>query len=407
LDQPDEPVQQGTGTGFVIDAQEGLILTNNHVVEGASRIDVTPYGAERLETYEAELVGRDALTDSALVRLKKRPSHPLEQIRFGNSNEMQPGDWVMAIGNPFGLDHTVTVGVISARGRPFGGLPQRNLDMLQTDAAINPGNSGGPLLNIRGEVVGMNTSIISDERQGNLGIGFAMPINTILDVLPQLRQGKVVRGVIGIQVQTDPIRTEAAEQFGLPDRNGAVVTTVTEGGPAAHAGLKPGDVITQFNGKPVKDSAALVDMVVHTKPGTTVPVEVVRDKKRTTLSVKVDELDLEAEQGGRRSSSGGGGSEEQTTTGLGMELAPLTPDIARRLEVPGNRGGGVVMSVERRGAAASGGVAPRDVILEVNRQEVSSVGQISREIQKVPSGGTVFLLVWRNGQEVFLTVTKP
>ena len=400
------PEQEGTGTGFVIDAKDGLILTNNHVVENATTILVTPYGAAVGETYEADLVGRDLLTDSALVRLRKLPPKPLAQVRFGSADEMQPGDWVMAIGNPFGLDHTVTVGVISARGRPFGGVTGREQDMLQTDAAINPGNSGGPLLNVRGEVVGMNTSIISDERQGNLGIGFAMPINTILDIMPQLKQGKVVRGVVGIQVQRTPMTLKAAQSFGLSAPGGAVVSSVTEGGPAARSGMKAGDVIVEFNGRPIKDSAELVGMVVRTAPGTSVPVAVMRDKKRTTLTVKVDELDLESEQGAAR---GGGSSphEEQTTTGLGMELTALTPDIARRLEVPSDRGGAVVTNVERRSAAALGGVLPRDVILGVNRQDVSSISQITREIQKVPSGEVIPILVWRNGQETFLLVTKP
>jgi serine protease Do len=400
------PEQEGTGTGFVIDEKEGLILTNNHVVESATTILVTLYGAVPGENYEAELVGRDLLTDSALVRLKKLPAKPLAQVRFGDAGEMQPGDWVMAIGNPFGLDHTVTVGVISAKGRPFGGVTGREQDMLQTDAAINPGNSGGPLLNIRGEIVGMNTSIISDDRQGNLGIGFAMPINTILDILPQLKQGKVVRGVIGIQVQRTPMTAKAAESFGLPAPGGAVVNSVTEGGPAERSGMKAGDVIVEFNGRPVKDSADLVSMVVRTAPGASVPVVVLRDKKRSTLTVKVDELDLEAEQGGARR-PGGGQQDEQTTTGLGMELTPLTPEIARRLEVPSNRGGAVVTSVERRSAAALGGVARGDVILSVNRQDVSSISQITREIQRVPSGEVIPMLVWRGGQEVFVMVTKP
>ncbi len=400
------PERQGTGTGFVIDARKGYILTNNHVVEDATSILVTPYGAARTEAYDAELVGRDILTDTALLRLKKLPSRPLAQVRFGNSDEMRPGDWVMAIGNPFGLEHTVTVGVISAKARPLGGVPGRPQNMLQTDAAINPGNSGGPLLNIRGEVIGINTSIISsDERQGNMGIGFAMPINTVLDVLPQLRQGKVQRGVIGIQVNTDPITPQAAEALGLRTPAGAVVTTVTEGGPADRGGMKPGDVIVEYNGKPVRDSSELVDLVVHTKPGTTVPIVVVRKGERQTLRVTVDELDLEAEAGGRAPRRRE--SEEPTSAGLGMELSPLTPEMARRLDVPPGQGGAVVRSVERRSPAANGNVQPGDVILEVNRRPVSSPSQVAREVERVPSGGVVTLLVWRNGQEWFLTVTKP
>ncbi len=398
----DAPVQQATGTGFVIDS-DGYILTNNHVVEDADKIFVIPYGAGRTEEYEAELVGHDSLTDSALIHLKQKPAETLSVVKFGDSDQIQPGDWVMAIGSPFGLDHTVTVGVISAKGRPAGGVPGREQDMLQTDAAINPGNSGGPLLNIRGEVVGINTSIISDQRQANLGIGFAMPINTIRDILPQLRQGKVIRGVIGVQISKDPISQQAAQQFGLPSRSGAVVSTVTDGGPAAKAGMQPGDVVVEFGGKPVTSSDDLVDMVVHTKPGSTVPVVIYRDKARQTLHVTIDELNLEAEQG----QSAGGGPEEPTQTGLGMELQALTPDIARQLDVPNGRGGAVVTRVERRSPAENAGIARGDVILKVNNQEVTGLPQVTRELQRAPSGDVVFLLIWRGGQEVFVTVSKP
>src|SRR5207253_4164490 len=207
------PLMQGAGTGFVID-KGGFILTNNHVVEGAEKIKVTLYGAERGVSYAAKVVGHDTLTDSALIQLTEMPSQPLSEMRFGDSEQMQPGDWVMAIGNPFQLGHTVTVGVISALGRPMGGFNGREQPMLQTDAAINPGNSGGPLLNVRGEVIGMNTMIISGSRtEGNLGIGFAVPSNTIRDLLPQLRSGKVVRGRIGVSVTAVP--RQDYPEFGL------------------------------------------------------------------------------------------------------------------------------------------------------------------------------------------------
>jgi len=398
----DAPPQQATGTGFVID-REGFVLTNNHVVEGADQIFVKPYGAGRTEEYEAELVGRDVLTDSALIRLKEKPSEALGVVKFGDSDEMQPGDWVMAIGNPFGLGHTVTVGVISALGRPFG-IQGREQDMLQTDAAINPGNSGGPLLNIRGEVVGINTSIISDQRQANLGIGFAMPINLIRDILPQLRRGKVIRGVIGVQISREPISPRAADQLGLPNTNGAVVTTVNEDGPAGKGGMQAGDVVVEYDGKRVANSSALVDMVVHTQPGRTVPVVVMRNKERSTLRITVDELNLEAEQGRAPGSSP---REEPTETGLGMELRALTPEIARQLRVPSGRGGAVVSRVERRSPAFNAGIANGDVILKVNNQTVTSLAQVTRELQRAPSGDVVFLLVWRGGQEVFITVNKP
>ena len=259
------PQLQGAGTGFIID-KTGYILTNNHVVEGAEKIKVTLYGAEPGVSFDAKVVGRDTLTDSALIQMTEMPSQSLTEVKFGDSEQMQPGDWVMAIGNPFQLGHTVTVGVISALGRPFGGVPGRAQNMLQTDAAINPGNSGGPLLNVRGEVVGMNTAIFTDQRSANIGIGFATPINAIRDLLPQLRNGKVVRGVIGVQVSTQHLTPETAKAFGLPSNSGSLISAVNPNGPADKAGLRPGDVVTEFNGKPVKDSDSLVAMVVATKP---------------------------------------------------------------------------------------------------------------------------------------------
>ena len=233
--QPDEPQEStGAGTGFIIDNAAGLILTNNHVVEHATKIRVQLYGEEgdEEEGHEARVVGRDPLTDSALIELvDKGAATKMPQARFGDSGQMQPGDWVVAIGNPFRYNHTVTVGVISGLSRPFNVAPQRNVNMLQTDAAINPGNSGGPLLNVRGEVIGINTAILSN-RMANIGIGFAVPINLVRELLPQLRTGKVTRGKIGVTIQASRITQEDAESMGLPDRKGAVVREVERGGPA-------------------------------------------------------------------------------------------------------------------------------------------------------------------------------
>jgi serine protease Do len=221
----DVPRAPGSGTGFIID-QAGFILTNNHVVEGADEIRVSLFGAGPTESYAARIVGRDVLTDSALIELTEKPSTPLQEVRFGDSSQMQPGDWVVAIGNPFGLTHTVTVGVVSALERPFGGVAGRAQPMIQTDAAINPGNSGGPLLNIRGEVIGINTAIYTDaQRAANIGIGFAFPINMIRDLLPQLRAGKVVRGVIGVGLRPIPLTPEESEAFGISGAGGALVET--------------------------------------------------------------------------------------------------------------------------------------------------------------------------------------
>ena len=401
-----DPIMEGAGTGFIIDPA-GFILTNNHVVEGAETIRISLYGGERLELYPAKVVGHDSLTDTALLQLTEMPRQGLTGIKFGDSEQMQAGDWVMAIGNPFRLGHSVSVGVISALGRPFGGVVGREQNMLQTDAAINPGNSGGPLLNVRGEVIGMNTAIYTDQRSANIGIGFATPINTIRDLLPQLRNGKVIRGVIGVEVAKDHLTGETAKAFGLPNTNGAVINKVNPNGPADKGGLQPGDVVVEFNGKQVKDSDSLVAMVVNTKPGTSVPLTIVRNNQRKSINVVIDELDLDAEQS--RTSRRSGGSPNETTpvtTGFGMTFEPITPDIARRLDLPSNAGGAIVTDVDRNSAAANGGVIPGDVILEVNRRKVANVSQITRELQSVPAGQPVFMLVWRDGNNVFVTMTK-
>ena len=405
---PEERV--GAGTGFVID-KAGFILTNNHVVEDADEIQVGLYGMNMANPnehlYAAKVVGRDALTDSALIQLTEMPAAPLQEAKFGDSDQMQPGDWVMAIGNPFNLSHTVTVGVVSALGRPVGGVSGRPQNMIQTDAAINPGNSGGPLLNVRGEVVGMNTAIYTDQRSANIGIGFATPINSIRAILPQLRSGRVTRGVIGVGVRPYPLTKEDAQAFGLPNTNGAVLSTVNQGQPADKAGLLPGDVITEFNGKPVPDNEALVALVVATKPGTTVPLTVFRAKERKSINITIGELDLEAEQG---QTARPDVDTEPTSTGFGMTIEAVTPEIARELKLPSGQGGVVVVDVSRGSPASNAGVTPGDVILSVNRNPVSGVSQVTRELEAAPQGSTVFLVVWRvgraGGQETFLTMRK-
>src|SRR3954454_1581581 len=247
-----EQTTRAAGTGFII-SKDGFILTNNHVVEDATKIEVVLYGDDADVSYQAKVIGRDPLTDSALIQLVEKPNHALAEAKFGDSSQVEAGDWVMAIGNPFGYDHTVTVGVISATSRAFRVTDGRSNDMLQTDAAINPGNSGGPLLNLRGEVIGINTAIITNARnEGNIGIGFAVPSNTVRDLLPQLHTGKVIRGRIGVSVLQVP--REGFEDFGLKSRAGAIVSQVSPNGAAQKAGVEPGDVIVQFNGRPVKNS---------------------------------------------------------------------------------------------------------------------------------------------------------
>ncbi|HET9269286.1 MAG TPA: trypsin-like peptidase domain-containing protein [Vicinamibacterales bacterium] len=403
--QPREQVVQAAGTGFIID-KAGFILTNNHVVDGATKIAVSLYGEDEDQEYEARVVGRDPLTDSALIELTEKPNHTLPEIKFGDSSQMQPGDWVMAIGNPFGYAHTVSVGVISGLDRPFTVANRRQAQVLQTDAAINPGNSGGPLLNIRGEVIGMNTAIITDgQRQGNIGIGFAIPSNTVRDLLPQLRSGKITRGRIGVEIGQIP--RNAVDEFGLKNREGALVSAVSPGGAADKAGMEPGDVIIAYNGRPVKNSNELVSAVTATRPGTSVPVRIVRDGKEQTINVTVDELDLEAEQGAQQSRSRGGrgGPEPETTAGFGLTLDNITPDIARQLRLESSRGA-VVVDVDPNSPAARSGIGEGDVILRVGRLPVANAAEAQRELAKVPSGGTVGLRVLRDGQERFIPITK-
>ncbi len=403
--RPREQETQAAGTGFVI-SKDGYILTNNHVVEGATKIEVSFFGDERDDVYhEARLIGRDPLTDSALIQLVE-PKSGLTEVKFGDSSKMEPGDWVVAIGNPFGLAHTVSVGVISATSRPFPVAESRFADVLQTDAAINPGNSGGPLLNARGEVIGINTAIYTDSRQqGNIGIGFAIPINSVRELIPQLRSGKVSRGVIGVSVS--PVPADALAEFGLKERKGALIGTVGRGGAASKAGLEPGDVIIEFNGKTVRSRDELVSTVVATKPGSTVPVKILRDRQEKTLSLTVEELNLEEE--GNRSSSTRETAEpadEQSSQGFGVTLSLLTPDVARRLRAPSDVEGVLVSDVEQGSPAFRQGLARGDIILQVNRKPVKSPQEASRALGQVSSGGTAFLLVMRGGQEQFLTVRK-
>ncbi len=402
------------GSGFVIDKVNGYILTNNHVVEGAENIEVRLFTDDPLapEGRAAKLVGRDVLTDSALIQLIDMPKTPLTETTFGDSSQLAPGDWVMAIGSPFSYSNTVTVGVVSAVSRvspELNPVRGRDLEMIQTDAAINHGNSGGPLFNLRGEVVGINTAIISDsESGGNLGIGFAVPINTVRDILKQLQTGKVSRGRIGVQVDKRRITDADVKDLGLTNTNGAVISTITSGGPAAKAGMKVGDIVTEFNGKSVVDSNALVDMVVHTAPGTTVPLRVVRDGKAQSLNITIEELNVneELQQTRQTVQPEPDATPEPKETGFGMTVEPITPQISRRLQLPSGRGGALVSDLDPRGAAAQGGMAPLDVILSVNGRQIASADDAIKALEGVPSGRIARVIVWRGGSEQLVTLRK-
>jgi serine protease Do len=392
--RPREQVTQAAGSGFIID-KDGLILTNNHVVAGATKIAVGLYAQEDGKEYDARVVGRDPLTDSALIRLTEKPDHEIPVATLGDSKNVQAGDWVMAIGNPFNLAHTVTVGVISAVGRPFPVAEGRWQDVLQTDAAINPGNSGGPLLNLRGEVIGINSAILSGgPSAGNVGVGFAIPIDLVRELLPQLRQGTITRGRIGVQIT--PVTKDLAKPLGLETSGGALVRMVERDGAAAAAGIEPGDVIVRYDARDVHTSNELVDMVSRTKPGTAVPVDIVRDGRRRTVRVTVETLDAEA-----TTSSGA-----LAPTGVGMSLMDLQPQLRAQLQVPAGRGGAVVRDVEPGSKAARGGLTAGDVILDVNRAPVRSAADVVAALRKAPANSTVLVLVWREGRELFLTMPR-
>jgi serine protease Do len=407
--QQPPPVQRATaaGSGFVID-KEGFILTNNHVVQNATAIEVRLAGmVDGVPGLPARLVGRDPLTDSALLHLERLPDEPLVAAKFGDSAQLGPGDWVMAIGNPFRLSNTVTVGVVSAVGRSqLTALDGRQQEMIQTDAAINQGNSGGPLLNLRGEVVGINTMIASDGSGGFLGIGFAVPINTVTEILPQLHKGKVVRGLLGVGLSLTPILPADAKDLGLPGTSGTSISTVAENGPADKAGLRRGDIVVEYNGKPVTDNSSLVAMVTRTAPGTTVPMKIVRAKKVMTLNVTIEAFDAE-QQLAIQNEAQAEAPTTPTDTGLEMTIEPITPAIARQLELPAGRGGAVVTEVEPSGVAARGGLRPGDVILSVNGQTVANVREVRAALEQVASGRLVRLIILRAGVETLVEIRKP
>jgi serine protease Do len=374
------------GSGFVIDAS-GYILTNNHVVENADEIVVKlPTGKE----FKAKVVGRDQKTDIALIEI--HGASDLTPVQLGESDDLKVGQWVVAIGNPFGLENTVTAGIVSAMGRHINQGPYDNF--IQTDAAINPGNSGGPLLNTRGEVVGINTAIFS-RGGGNIGIGFAIPINLAKEIVPQLKEkGHVTRGWLGVMIQK--VTPDIAESLGLADAKGALVADVVKDGPAEAAGIKQGDVIIEYDGKPVTDSAELPLLVARTPVGKTVKVKALRGKETETFNIKIQELKEE------ETAQAGSG----TTEDLGLAVQTLTPELAENLGLDRSTKGVVVTQVDPGGPAADAGLRRGDVILEVNRQPVKDVDAYRKALKAVGKGKSVLFLVRRGDNTIFLAV-KP
>jgi serine protease Do len=376
--------QSGLGSGFIIDSN-GTILTNYHVVNDAQKISVTLADGK---SYDAKVVGKDQKTDIAVIKIDA--GQELPAVTLGDSDRLEVGEWVMAIGNPFGLDHTVTSGIVSAKGRQIGAGPYDNF--IQTDASINPGNSGGPLLNLRGEVVGINTAIFS-QSGGNIGIGFAIPTNSVKDLLPQLRdKGKVVRGYLGTTVQK--ISREIAESLGLKQTGGALVADVVKGGPAEKAGVKVGDVIVEFDKKVIKDSADLPAAVARVAPGTSVQLKIAREGKQISLPITVGEMkDSEVIASAGQESD------------LGLTVQPVTPDIAQSLGLE-RAEGLVVASVKPGSAADDAGLRSGDVITQVNRRPVKNLADYNREISRNEKTKSVLFLVRRGESSVFLALKR-
>ncbi len=375
--------QSGLGSGFIID-RDGTILTNYHVVDGADKITVTLSDGQ---SYTGKVLGKDQKTDIAIIKIDAHQDLPT--VNLGDSDQLQVGEWVMAIGNPFGLDHTVTSGIVSAKGRHIGNGPYE--DFIQTDASINPGNSGGPLVNMRGEVVGINTAIFS-QSGGNIGIGFAIPTNLVKDLLPQLRaKGKIVRGFLGATIQK--VTPEIAETMGLKQAQGALVADVTKDGPAERAGVKTGDVILVLDGKQIKDSADLPLQVAKLTPGKTVQAKLLRDGKELTLPIKVGEIKENEVVA-------------STDTGeLGLAVQRLTPEVAEELGL--ERTEGVVITAVTPGSAADdAGLQRGDVIAEVNRHPIRTVTDFERETAKSGKDRSVLFLVRRGQGSLFLALKR-
>jgi serine protease Do len=372
------------GSGLIIEA-DGLILTNNHVVEKADEIKIK---TDSEKEYDAKVVGRDPKTDLALIRVTPDESFP-KPVRLGNSDAIRVGDWVMAVGNPFGLGHTVTAGIISAKGRVIGAGPYD--DFLQTDAAINPGNSGGPLFDMNGEVVGLNTAIVA---QGQ-GIGFAIPINLAKEIMTQLKTGKVTRGWLGIMIQD--ITPELAKSFDIQETRGVIVADLVGDGPAEKAGLKRGDIITRLNGKEVENAHALSRLVASTPPDSSITLQIVREGKSKEIKATI----------GTMPADGSETPEPKKESTWGLTVQNLTPELAQRFEWDQNEYGVVISNVQQGSPAAEAKLRPGDLIKEVNRQKIQNLKDYNQAVQKAKKGESLLLLVKRGERTFYVPLKAP
>jgi serine protease Do len=383
-DAPERIPQRSLGSGVIVDAS-GIALTNAHVVENARDVEVVTLDGSK---HKAKIVGVDKKTDLAVLKLDDGKGG-FNHARLGDSDRMQVGDWVIAVGSPFGLQATVTAGIISAKARQLGQGPFD--EFLQTDAAINPGNSGGPLVNMQGEVIGINTAIVA----GGTGIGFAIPSNLARKIYAELNsKGKVTRGWLGVSIQ--PLTPELAKSFGVKDTKGVLISDVIPDGPAAKAGVQPGDVLLEFEGKKMEAPADLQRAVGFTSPGTTAKMKVLREKGDRTLEVKIgeapDDREIAARPGPRGSSS------------LGMEVRPITPEIARQLNLRSAEGV-VVARVEDSSSAAAAGVQRGDVIREINRQGIKTLADFEKVTRDLKDGDRMTVLLQRGQMSLYVAFT--
>jgi serine protease Do len=391
---PEDYTQQGLGTGFIID-KEGHILTNNHVVEGADKITVT---LSDKKEYEAKVIGLDSKTDLALIKIAG--AKDLVPLVLGDSDKLEVGDWVVAIGNPFGLDNTVTAGIVSAKYRRSLGTADYE-DYIQTDAAINQGNSGGPLMNTDGEVIGINSNIYS-QTGGSVGIGFAIPSNMVKNLLPQLKKGKVVRGYMGVTIQN--ISPDLKDKLGLKDTKGALVGDVAEGGPAGKAGIQSEDVIIAFDGKEVKDRDELRLIVSSTTVGKDVKVDVLRKGDPKTFDLKVAELPESNETVGPSSQfPGRGNRNENQLNQLGFTTGEITAERAKQYNLT-ETSGVIILQVQNNSPAYKAGLTAGMIILEIDREKISNVNQLNSKIRNYKAGDTILFKVKSVGSSMFLTL---
>jgi len=390
---PKEHKEQSLGSGVIV-SEDGYIVTNNHVIEKAQEIKVM---LSNKKDYKAKLIGADPKTDIAVIKIDAKG---LTALPWGNSDKLKVGEIVFAIGNPFGLNQTVTMGVISAVGRANVGIADYE-DFIQTDAAINPGNSGGALLSARGELVGINTAIVS-RTGGYQGIGFAVPSSMVKQVMESLiKFKKVPRGWLGVSIQE--VTSDLAEEFGVKDLKGALVSGVMKGSPAEKAGIRQGDVVLQYNGRVVEDTGHLRNMVSQTAKGTTVTVKVLRQKKEIEIAVVVAELPKKLAEPAPDEEAA---NEQESTALAGIVVHEITPDIARRFGLDEDARGVLIIKVDQAGKAFEAGLRPGDIVLQINKKDIATIEDYKKAASRLKGKERILLLIKRKGEDLFVTI-KP